>query len=420
MLFSVSLKGWHICRRCETHQRRSGTWGQGVEMLIQILGTVTIQKHPRSLGPTPNASSLNKKNHRRGLSNKITLSFFFCITTVWPWDFCLHHAYPPKNATVPKMALEGMSESQPFSRRGLSFLHLMLFSVSLKGWHICRRCETHQRRSGAWGQGVEMLIQILGTVTIQKHPRSLGPTLNTGLSNKITLSFFCITTVWPCDFSCTTHTRQKMALEGMSESQPFSRQGLSFLHLVLFSVSLKGWHICRRCETHQRRSGAWGQGVEMSIQILGTVTIQKHPRSLGPTLKASSLNKRNHRRGLSNKITLSFFFCITTVCGLVTSVCTTHTRQKMALEGMSESQPFSRQGLSFLHLVLFSVSLKGWHICRRCETHQRRSGAWGQGVEMSIQILGTVTIQKHPRSLGPTLKASSLNRKTIEGGYPTR
>ena len=87
MLFSVSLKGWHICRRCETHQRRSGAWGQGVEMLIQILGTVTIQKHPRSLGPTLNASSLNKKNHRRGLSNKITLSFFFCITTVWPCDF---------------------------------------------------------------------------------------------------------------------------------------------------------------------------------------------------------------------------------------------------------------------------------------------------------------------------------------------
>ena len=78
-------------------------------MLIQILGTVTIQKHPRSLGPTLNASSLNKKNHRRGLSNKITLSFFFCITTVWPWDFCLHHAYPPKNGTVPRMALEGMS-----------------------------------------------------------------------------------------------------------------------------------------------------------------------------------------------------------------------------------------------------------------------------------------------------------------------
>ena len=127
MLLSFSLQGWHICRRCETHQRRSGTWGQGVEMLIQILGTVTIQKHPRSLGPTLNASSLNKKNHRRGLSNKITLSFFFCITTVWPWDFCLHHAYPPKNATVPKMALEGMSESQPFSRRGLSFLDLMFF-----------------------------------------------------------------------------------------------------------------------------------------------------------------------------------------------------------------------------------------------------------------------------------------------------
>ena len=115
--------------------------------------------------------------------------------------------------------------------------------------------------------------------------------------------------------------------ESFGESQPFSRQGLSFLHLMLFSVSLKGWHICRRCETHQRRSGAWGQGVEMLIQILGTVTIQKHPRSLGPTLNASSLNKKNHRRGLSNKITLSFFFCITTVWPCDFSR-TTHTRQK--------------------------------------------------------------------------------------------
>ena len=404
-------------------------------MSIQILGTVTIQKHPRSLGPTLKASSLNKKNHRRGLSNKIILSFFFCITTV-ALGLLFAPRIPAKKRNGPKNGIgrhESFGESQPFSRRGLSFLHLMLFSVSLKGWHICRRCETHQRRSGAWGQGVEMLIQILGTVTIQKHPRSLGPALNasslnkknhrTGLSNKITLSFFfCITTVWPCDFCCTTHTRQKMALEGMSESQPFSRQGLSFLHLVLFSVSLKGWHICRRCETHQRRSGAWGQGVEMSIQILGTVTIQKHPRSLGPTLKASSLNKKNHRRGLSNKITLSFFFCITTVWPC--DFCLHHAYPpKNGIgrhESFGESQPFSRQGLSFLHLVLFSVSLKGWHICRRCETHQRRSGAWGQGVEMSIQILGTVTIQKHPRSLGPTLKASSLNKKTIEGGYPTR